>query len=445
MLAHERALVKVVGALADRGLEPLLTKGLGFARWLYDTPTTEYAGTSIYRSRPSSSNTLARQALTSSRWSSGFRRSSITRGRIRGNSACRCVSRYVVDDQSVCRDEHAIADLRRSKDRCLGHHRDLLAEGWKPPRRVFRVGSANARSEQGPSEQAQVGAGDDGRADHEPVRVLDRDGFVATRENQRIPYVDIHAHVLPGIDDGPDDLDQSLAMLRAAVASGTSTIAATPHLRPDFPDVHVREIGDRCQTIREEIGREHIPLRLVPAAEVSVLWGAEATDEDLWLASYDQRGTDLLVETPNTRLAGFDRFLGQLREKGYRITLGHPERNAQLRNDDGLLREVLAQGILLQLNADSILGSAGGAIRRFARHLLTEGLAHSIASDGHRGDAWRPVTRLAEAAQAATELVGPERAGWMTEAVPEAILTGAELPAAPAVVQIRRRRLFGRR
>jgi protein-tyrosine phosphatase len=251
--------------------------------------------------------------------------------------------------------------------------------------------------------------------------------------------------VLPGIDDGPDDLEQSLTMLRAAAESGTGTIAATPHLRPDFPDVHVHELADRCQMVREASARAGIPIRLVSGAEVSVLWALDAGDEELALASYGQRGTDLLIETP-TRLLGLDRFLYQLRAKGYRVTLGHPERSLDFQRDDAPLRELVAHGVLLEVNADSVLGSdQDGRTQRFARHLMTEGLAHALASDGHRGATWRPVTKLAEALDAAAELVGSERAQWMATLAPTAIVAGSELPSAPPVIQPpKRRRLFGR-
>ena len=69
-------------------------------------------------------------------------------------------------------------------------------------------------------------------------------------------YVDIHSHVLPGIDDGPGELDGALAMARAAAQAGTQTLVATPHLRSDFPDVHLDELSERCQAVREAIERE---------------------------------------------------------------------------------------------------------------------------------------------------------------------------------------------
>lgn len=268
----------------------------------------------------------------------------------------------------------------------------------------------------------------------------------SARHNNSISgYVDIHAHLLPGIDDGPPDLAESLAMARAAVGAGTAAMAATPHLHPDFPGVRVEEISERYSQLRAELEREQIALTLVSGAEVSLTWALEASDEQLVAASYRQQGSDLLIETPFSQAVGLDRFLHQLRAKGYRITLAHPERNARFQQDPSPLQELVEQGVLLQLNADSLLGPGGGrSTKRAARQLLVSGLAHAIASDGHRGERWRPVTRLGEAVSAASELVGPERAAWMTQTAPAAIVNGTELPPAPAIEQPRPSRRFFR-
>jgi protein-tyrosine phosphatase len=245
-------------------------------------------------------------------------------------------------------------------------------------------------------------------------------------------YVDIHAHVLPGIDDGPRDLEGALALARAAVGAGTTTIAATPHLRSDFPDVHVTELASRCEEIRHALEREAIPLELVSGAEISLTWALDASADELRLASYGQRGTDLLIETPSSSVIGLDRLLYELRSGGYRITLAHPERNPQFPRQISLLESLLEQGVLLQVNADSLLGPGGrSGPRRFARHLCARGLAHVVASDGHRAARWRPVTELGDSAGAAARLVGSARAGWMMRGAPSAILAGRELPDVP--------------
>jgi protein-tyrosine phosphatase len=258
--------------------------------------------------------------------------------------------------------------------------------------------------------------------------------------------VDIHAHLLPGIDDGPKELEGALQMARAAVAVGIDAIAATPHLRADFPAVHVEEIAGRCESLRTELALDGIGLRVVGGAEVSLVWAVEASDDALVLATYDQRGTDLLIETPAIGVSGLDRLLYGLHGRGFRVTLAHPERNPEFQREPAPLRELVSQGVLLQVNADSLLeANRRSPLRRLAERLCRDGLAHVLASDGHRADSWRPVTRLAQAVAAAEGLVGPDRAHWMVYAAPTAIIEGEPLPDPPAISPpARKSRLFGR-
>lgn len=252
-------------------------------------------------------------------------------------------------------------------------------------------------------------------------------------------------HLLPGVDDGPVDMHDSLEMARAAVSSGTSTIVSTPHLRSDFPDVDVHELTGRCDRIRDALAHEAIPLSVVCGGEVALVWALEASPDALRLASIGQRGTDLLVETPSQFPARLDQLLFQLRLEGYRIILAHPERSPEFHRKPAQLEELTGQGILLQVNAEAVLGRSGAGVGRFARRLCTDGLAHVVASDGHRGSGWRPVTALSEAADALAELVGPERAQWMASTAPRAIADGTGLQEAPPVVAKQARRLFRRR
>jgi protein-tyrosine phosphatase len=252
-------------------------------------------------------------------------------------------------------------------------------------------------------------------------------------------YVDIHAHVLPGIDDGPSELDGSLAMLRAAAASGITSIVATPHLRSDFPDVHVRELGDRCASLRAVIETDGLDLTLAGGAEVALHWALEAADDDLRLATYGQRGSDVLIETPATTV-GLDALLYELRARDFRVTLAHPERSLTFQGDPSLLGALVEQGVLLQINAATLVNGRRAPSSRLAEYICLNGLAHALASDGHRAQSWRPVTLLAQAVEAASALLGPERARWMTTDAPAAILAGHELPDAPPLITSRRRR-----
>jgi protein-tyrosine phosphatase len=255
--------------------------------------------------------------------------------------------------------------------------------------------------------------------------------------------VDIHAHLLPGIDDGPEDLAGALDMARTATMAGIETIAATPHLRSDYPRVHVEELAERCQALQTAADREGIAIRIVTGAEVSLLWALEAGDDELRLATYGQRGHDLLIETPDD-ITSIAAFLFHLRSRGVRVTLAHPERSGAFQRDPRLLESLVEQGVLLQVNAGPLMSGGRGPVRSLAEHLCRHGLTHVIASDSHRASSWRPVSLLPAGVEAAAALVGRARASWMTSAAPAAILAGAELPAPPPLER-RGRRRWGRR
>ena len=188
-----------------------------------------------------------------------------------------------------------------------------------------------------------------------------------------------------------------------------------------------------------QIAAEGIDIRVTSGAEVSLVWALDASNEELRLASYGQRGTDLLVETPSIDVVGLDSLLYELCGKGLRITLAHPERNEEFQREPDRLRWLVDQGVLLQVDAHALLGeprrSANCAL---GRYLCVRGLAHALASDGHRASTWRPVTELARAADAAAAVVGAARATWLTATAPAAIIEGAQLPDPPAIVTLRK-------
>jgi protein-tyrosine phosphatase len=250
-------------------------------------------------------------------------------------------------------------------------------------------------------------------------------------------FVDIHSHLLPGIDDGPSDLEASVAMARAAVSAGTEVLAATPHLRSDFPGVVLDEIAGRCRALSDTIDAAGIPLRIVSGSEASLLWAVDATDAQLATASYGGQGRDILVETPDDT-AMIEQLLYRIRSRGLRVTLAHPERSRAFHGDPTTLERLHDQGVVLAVNADALLSRPGGPLRRLAEHLCREGLAEVVTSDGHRGERWRPVTALAEGVGALTEIVGEERAEWMSSTAPAAIIAGVDLPDGPEVEPLRR-------
>jgi protein-tyrosine phosphatase len=249
--------------------------------------------------------------------------------------------------------------------------------------------------------------------------------------------IDLHSHLLPGLDDGPADEAGALALATEAAAGGVRVMAATPHLRADFPAVRPEELPERVATLRAAIARAGVELEVVSGGEIDVLWALRASDDALRGASYDARGSDLLVETPYGELPTmFEDMLFQIQVRGFRVLLAHPERNPSFQRDPDRLDELVERGTLLQLTAASLAAGSRSRAERLARRLVTRGRAHVIASDAHRAAGRR--ASLGEGVAAAERAAGGERARWMVTEAPAAILAGRPLPDPPPVAEPRR-------
>jgi protein-tyrosine phosphatase len=243
--------------------------------------------------------------------------------------------------------------------------------------------------------------------------------------------IDLHCHVLPGIDDGPPDLAGSIALAAEAARQGVTVLAATPHARPDHPRVDVAQIGRMCEELAARLPAEPA-IQIVPAAEVDLLWAQRATEDELVLASFGQRGTDLLVETPYGELPGnFEDLLFSISARGFRVLLAHPERNPSFQTDHSRVSALVERGVLLQVTAPALLAERRSRSRRFALALIELGLAHVLSSDAHAAEHFRPPL-LAEAVAMVAQR-DPDRARWMVEDAPAAVLSGEPLPSAPAL------------
>jgi protein-tyrosine phosphatase len=252
--------------------------------------------------------------------------------------------------------------------------------------------------------------------------------------------IDLHCHVLPGIDDGPEDMEGAVAVARAAQADGIQVVAATPHARIDHPGVQPAKLARACKRLQRALGQEDVDVRIVSGAEVDLAWAMTASEEDLDHATYGGRGTDVLVETPYGILPPSfeDRLYELFARRGVRVLLAHPERNRAFQKDPSRLGQLIRRGVLVQLTASALAGGrkrSGGS--RLAHDLLSEGLAHVIATDSHRPSGRSGLTDALEAVPAGDRA----RASWMTTEAPAAILAGDPLPPAPQGRRKLRRRL----
>jgi protein-tyrosine phosphatase len=254
--------------------------------------------------------------------------------------------------------------------------------------------------------------------------------------------IDLHCHLIPGIDDGPPTLAESLEMARTAVAGGIRQAVATPHVDHRW-GVEPREIASAVARLRSELATNGIALDVLPGAELALSRFPELDKTELDAVRLGG-GPYLLIESPHTVAAGdFHRFVEALARNGEPIVLAHPERCPTFLRRPDRLRTLMAEGVLCSVTAAALEARFGEEVRRFAVDLLAEGLAHNLASDSH--DAVRRPPELLSALRAAEAYLPGVlgQAEWLTREVPEAIVRGSSLPQRPPLP--RRRRLLLRR
>jgi protein-tyrosine phosphatase len=251
--------------------------------------------------------------------------------------------------------------------------------------------------------------------------------------------IDLHCHVLAGIDDGPATLEASVAVARAAASAGTRTLIATPHVSWEYPN-DSGTIAGLVAELSRRLTAEGVALEVRPGAEVAMTRVADTPAEELARLTLGG-GRWLLLEPPFTAAAiGLDLIIADLHRRGYRVLLAHPERCPAFHRDRSMLEQLVGSGVLASLTAGSLAGHFGGAVRRFSLELLRDGLAHNVASDAH-DHIRRPPTIAGELEGAG---LGPLSA-WLTQEVPAAILGGGEIPPRPAVGVAPRRWAWPRR
>ena len=195
--------------------------------------------------------------------------------------------------------------------------------------------------------------------------------------------IDLHVHLLPGLDDGPSSMEESIEMAALAYRDGTRIIAATPHNR----DVVGRSSISHAKALVERLRRE----LAARAIDVRILFGMENHLEmdtpqqvDNGLALPIEGSRLILVELP-FELYPFhtEETLRKLIDRGLRPMIAHPERSEPIQRSPALMAGLVDMGVLGQLTAGSLDGSYGDAAREASNELLRRGLAHVIASDGH--------------------------------------------------------------
>lgn len=197
--------------------------------------------------------------------------------------------------------------------------------------------------------------------------------------------IDIHAHVLPGLDDGAESWDDALTMARLAVKSGVTDLIATPHcgLPGQDPEGRAEQVRDQVYVFREKLTRAEIPLNVYEGMEV---FGTEDTDYLLQKGLLTGlNGTRyLLIEFPFEQYARpATRILDEVLSLGFCPVVGHPERYLYIQNDPTILNLWMDMGCLFQVNRGSLMGRFGVAAQELSWAMLERGFICAVASDAH--------------------------------------------------------------
>jgi protein-tyrosine phosphatase len=249
--------------------------------------------------------------------------------------------------------------------------------------------------------------------------------------------IDLHCHVLPGLDDGPPDADAAVMVARLASADGTRTMVATPHVREDYP-FEIDLIDERTAALNERLAHEGVELAVVPGAEVAISILSQLSQAELERVCLGTSNS-LLVESPYQEATDtLEDTLFNLQVKGFRPVLAHPERSPSFMRDPDRLETIAERGILCSVTAASMAGRFGQTVQRFSRVLFERGLVHDVASDAH------DIRKRAPGLTAGFRTLDQQLPGvleqmdWCTQGAPTAILEGRPLPARPPLEPPRR-------
>jgi len=241
--------------------------------------------------------------------------------------------------------------------------------------------------------------------------------------------IDLHCHILPGLDDGSPDLATSLEMARIALDDGIETIVATPHWFVDAGPTPA-QIRTATRQLQAALADGDLPLTVLPGAEVRAdpqLAEMAKCDEVMTVAD---GGEYLLMEPPFIGIPNYlEQLCFELQVAGITPILAHPERAEIAQHQPEMYERLVERGCLIQVNAPSLHGEYGRTIAEIAADLIRRGLAHIVASDAHNTTSRPPV--ISDVRRAVVQGAGENAFRKMTELVPSKIIGAYQQETAP--------------
>ena len=244
--------------------------------------------------------------------------------------------------------------------------------------------------------------------------------------------IDLHTHILPGIDDGAKTMDDAVAFARVAAADGVSTIVATPHYRNGFFINARPEVLAGVAAVNARLEAEKIPLTVLPGAEVHISADLVARVKSGHAPTLADNGRTVLFELSMSQYPlELENFVFQMRIAGLQILFAHPERIRYFQDDIRRYEAVVRLGAYGQITTGSVTGLFGEDIARFSEELARKHLVHVIASDAHNTRGRPPVLSSSQAQLGSW--IGDDLAHRMVDEFPRAFIEGRDpdLPPTP--------------
>ncbi len=214
---------------------------------------------------------------------------------------------------------------------------------------------------------------------------------ISSKKSIRKHYVDIHCHCLPGVDDGPATLSESLSLCRALAADCVTDVIATPHQLGRFSDCNeAAQIREQVSALNKQLESNDIRLTVVPGGDVRVderIYHLLEADRILTLAD---GGRYILLELPHEIFIDIEQLIVGLASLGVQTIISHPERHSVLAKQPEKVLKWLARGAHLQITCGSVLGEFGPVSQNAAWYFLSSGWASFVATDAHNLDSRRP-------------------------------------------------------
>jgi len=240
------------------------------------------------------------------------------------------------------------------------------------------------------------------------------------RSNTEDKMVDIHSHILPGVDDGPESMEESIQMLINSVESGVDTVVATSHLLPGEYMKPTSLINQLTQELQENAKQENILIKIVKGRECYLTPEIYDYEKDPKNLSINNKKY-LLTEMPFGEIPDYvNEMIFELQVKGIVPIIAHVERYFDVISNPNRILELIHSGCIIQVNAGSFFGKYGQKAKATAKILMEHKMIHVIASDMHSSNS----LTLGEAFTEIENMVGKEEATKLFEVRPRAIVEG---------------------